>query len=473
MHVLFVTSEVAGIFKLGGLADVSLSLPIALARAGVKVTIALPFYRSIGISDVKGVGEMAVDYGKERELVFIFSKQSHVKNLTLLLFRHPRLNDYHSKSIEETFAFFSKVVSTFYFYNLQLSEDPVDIVHCHDWHTALVPMLIGESNKLHKNETLQSQKVRSVFTIHNLLYQGVVKESIAEDLHAPRALFHELSGSHRGKFSMLREGLEYADCISTVSPTYAKEIVAMSHQDAIGDVLERRKHAVIGILNGIDIDLWNPVHDAALPHTYTIHTVFSEKPKLKKLLQREVGLPETDVPLFSFVGRIEPRQKGIDIVIESLRKLGGMSKFQAVFLGTGDAKSVRELRKLAREHKKNIAFVHAFDEVLARRMYAGSDAFLVPSKFEPCGLTQMIAMRYGTVPVVRATGGLVDSVRDGENGIVFGPYSAHALSEAILRVCALRESAPSVWKRLILAGMHEDFSWDKSARAYISLYKKL
>jgi starch synthase len=473
MHVLFVTSEVAGIFKLGGLADVSLSLPVALARAGIKVTIALPFYRSIGISDVKGVGEMAVDYGKERELVFLFSKQSHVNNLTLLLFRHPKLNDYHSDTIEETFAFFSKAVSTFYFYNLQKSEDPIDIVHCHDWHTALVPLLIGESNKLMKNETLQSQKVRSIFTIHNLLYQGVVRESIADDLHAPRALFHKLTGSHHEKISMLREGLEYADYISTVSPTYAKEIVATAHQDAIGDVLERRKHSVVGILNGIDVDLWNPASDAALPHTYTVHTVFSEKPKLKRILQREVGLPELDVPLFSFVGRIEPRQKGIDIVIESLHTLAKATSFQAVFLGTGDPKSVRELRALARANNKKIAFIHAFDEVLARRMYAGSDAFLVPSKFEPCGLTQMIAMRYGTIPIVRATGGLVDSVHDGENGFVFTPYSAHALSEAILRALAMKESAPATWKRIMLAGMHEDFSWEKSAKAYISLYKKL
>ncbi|RPJ04989.1 MAG: glycogen synthase, partial [Spirochaetaceae bacterium] len=414
-----------------------------------------------------------VDYNGQREIVFIFSKQATQKNMTLLLFRHPRLFDYHASSIEETFAFFSKVISTFYFYDLQLSEHPINIVHCHDWHTALVPLLIGESNKLNRQETMQSQKVKTIFTIHNLLYQGVEKESIIERIGAPRVLFHPLGGARKGKISFLREGLEYADCISTVSPTYAKEIVETVHQDAIGDVLKRRRHAVVGILNGIDVHLWNPSHDAALPHRYDGQSVFTEKPKLKRLLQREVGLPQKDVPLFSFVGRIEPRQKGIDIVLEALAVLARTKALQAVFLGTGDPKSVKSLRALARAYKKKIAFVHAFDEVLARRMYAGADAFLVPSKFEPCGLTQMIAMRYGTVPIVRKTGGLADTVVDGVNGIVFGPYSAHALAGAILRACELRKSAPQIWKRMITAGMKEDFSWDRSAREYISLYKRL
>ena len=473
MHILFVTSEVAGIFKLGGLADVSLSLPLALGRAGVHVTIVLPFYRCIDVEGAHGVGELAVNYDGKRELVFIFSKRSAQKNVTLLLFRHPRLNDYHGDSIEETFAFFSSVISTFYLYSLTKSEIPIDVVHCHDWHTALVPLLIGESNKSMGHETMQSKKIKTLFTIHNLLYQGVVDDGIIDRLNAPGELFHPLQGSRKGKISFLREGLEYADRVSTVSPTYAREIVEMSHHDAIGDVLRRRRNVVSGILNGIDTGIWNPESDAALPHRYDTKSVFTEKPLLKRMLQREIGLPQENVPLFSFVGRIEPRQKGIDIVIESFKKLARTIALQAVFLGTGDPKTVKSLRALARTYKKKIAFIHAFDEVLARRMYAGADAFLVPSKFEPCGLTQMIAMRYGTVPVVRATGGLADSVVDGVNGIVFGPYSAHALSEAILRVCALRESAPGSWKRLVAAGMHEDFSWDKSARAYISLYKKL
>jgi starch synthase len=473
MHVLFVTSELAGVFKLGGLADVSLSLPLALARAGVHVTIALPFYRTISISDVSGVGELAVDFKGKREIVFIFSKQSTQKNMTLLLFRHPYLNDYHATPIEQTFAFFCKVISTFYFYNLQVSKDAIQIVHCHDWHTALVPMLIGESNKLRKSETMQSKNVKTIVTIHNLLYQGVAKVSIADDLNAPRALFHQLKGIRKGKISFLREGLEYADCISTVSPSYAREIVASSHQDAIGDVLSRRHRAMVGILNGINMNLWNPAHDAALPHHYDLRSVFSEKPKLKKLLQREAGLPTEDVPLVSFIGRIEPRQKGIDIAMEALRTLARGVPIQAVFLGTGNPKSVRSLRALARRYKKKIAFIHAFDEVLARRIYAGSDMLLVPSRFEPCGLIQMIAMRYGTVPIVRATGGLADTVHPGKNGFTFGPYSAHALSEAILRALGVRESAPATWRRIIETGMHEDFSWDKSAKEYIRLYRKL
>ncbi len=472
MQVLFVTSELAGVFKLGGLADVSSSLPIALARLGVEVTIALPFYRTIDISGAKGVGELAVDFAGKRELVFIFSKQSDHKNITLLLFRHPKLEDYHAKPVEETFAFYSRVISTFYSYSVNLSKQ-IDIVHCHDWHTALIPMLIGEQNKLlHAKETIQSKQVKTVITIHNLLYQGVVDEHIADYVNAPRNQFHQLEGKRKGKVSLFREGLEYADYITTVSPTYAKEIIEESHHDALGDVLKRRRESVTGILNGIDTRLWNPLTDAALPHRYDASSIFTVKPQLSKLLQKEVGLPESAVPVFGFVGRIEPRQKGIDIVLEALKKLLPTLSMQAVFLGTGEPKSVALLKKLAKEHPQKVAFIHAFDEVLARRIYAGSDALLVPSKFEPCGLTQMIAMRYGTVPVVRATGGLADSVKDGINGIVFGPYSGYALAQAIERTSTLWADT-SIWKKLVTAGMREDFSWDKSARQYLALYTKL
>ena len=474
MHILFVTSEVAGIFKIGGLADVSLSLPLALAAKGIHVTVALPFYTDIDAGEVKGAGELAVDFAGKREIVFIFEKQLGKTGGTLLLFRHPRLLDYHAAPIEETFAFYSTVISTFYLHGSHLSKYPVDVVHCNDWHTGLVPLLIGENNKIrHTKETLQSEGAKTIITIHNLLYQGVAGVNMIKYLNAVSGLFHVKEGSHGGSISFLREAFEYADAITTVSPTYAKEIVQKSHHDALGDVLQRRRGNIAGILNGIDEAAWDPKKDPAIHQSYDRATVLAVKPKLKAQLQKEVGLSGEDVPVFGFVGRIEPRQKGIDIVIEALNELLRSTPMQVVILGTGEPESVRALMHVAREHKDKLSFVHAFDDGVARRIYAGADVLLVPSKFEPCGLTQMIAMRYGTIPLVRSTGGLADTVTDGVTGFVFDEYSGRALSGAIERAHALWFSDRPAWHALMHTVMRQDFSWDRSAGEYIALYKRL
>ncbi len=464
MHILFVTSEVAGIFKLGGLADVSYSLPLALAREGLTVTVALPFYSSIDVTGARGVGELAVDFAGKREIVFLFSKPLGADGGTLLLFRHPRLNDYKKSTIQETFAFFSKAVSTFYTYGTHLVKEPIEIVHCNDWHTALVPLLIGEQNKFQKKQTLQSGQTKTIITIHNLLYQGVVRDSIIDYLDAPRGLFHMIKNRRNTRISFLREGLEYADIVTTVSPTYAKEIVAVAHRDGIGDVLTRRRDKVVGIVNGIDTKMWNPPFNQSTANTAKQH--------LKKALQMEVGLPIELVPVLGFIGRIEPRQKGIELILEAAQKLLDDHAFQIVILGTGDKKTAEAVSLLAKAHKNHISFINAFDEGLAKRIYAGCDMLLVPSKFEPCGLTQMIAMRYGTVPIVRATGGLADTVTDGETGFVFTGYNAKSLSSGIMRAYTTWQDTVA-WHKMVSSCMDQDFSWDRSAKKYIELYKKL
>jgi starch synthase len=462
MHILFVTTEVAGIFKIGGLADVSLSLPVALSKEGVHVTVTLPFYTSISPSGIKGVGELAVDFAGKREIVFLFEKKLETEGPRLLLFRHPRLNDYHAHPMSDTFAFYSKVISTFYQYSSLVSKMPFDIVHCHDWHTAVIPLLLGEVNKVHhQKETLQSKSVKTIVTIHNLLYHGVAQDSIIADLSAPRDVFH----INDKKVSFLREGFEYADCITTVSPTYAMEIISAAHHDSIGDVLQRRKDRVTGILNGIDPELWKP--------SFTSHTAATIKPKLKSALQKEVGLPPEAVPLYGFVGRIEPHQKGIDIVIGALEALLDQTPMQVVILGTGEETSERLLSELSKKHKSKLAFINAFDEKQAIRIYAASDILLVPSKFEPCGLTQMIAMRYGTIPLVRKTGGLADSVHDGVTGLVFDGYSVSDLTEAIKRAQKIWLGDSESWQKLMQNVMKEDFSWGKSAKEYLELYSNL
>ena len=472
MHILFVTSEVAGIFKLGGLADVSLSLPLQLVREGVTVTVALPFYSTIDVTGVSGVGELAVDFAGKREIVMVFTKPLGPEGGTLLLFRHSKLNDYKNSPIQETFAFFSKAVSTFYTYGMHLVKSPIDIVHCNDWHTALVPLLIGEQSKLMKKQTLQSHQVKTIITIHNLMYQGVYNDTIIEQLNAPRDLFHFIGNSHNPRISFLREGLEYADVVTTVSPTYAKEIVKTSHHDSIGDVLVKRRNSVVGIINGIDTQSWNPETDSFLSETFSKSSVFTVKPKLKKALQREVGLLAENLPVLGFIGRIEPRQKGIELILEAVEDLLKDHEFQVVILGTGDKKTAQSVLTLEKAHKNRISFINTFDEGLAHRIYAGSDMLLVPSKFEPCGLTQMIAMGYGTVPIVRNTGGLADTVADATTGFVFDQYSAKGLSSGILRALAALK-AESVWKRLVSSCMDQDFSWERSAKKYIKLYDQL
>jgi starch synthase len=473
MHILFVTSEVAGIFKIGGLADVSLSLPLALERSGISVTVTLPFYKKISTSGVRGAGQLAVDFKGKREIVFIFSRPLDHTGGTLLLFRHPLLDDYHAAPIEETFAFYSKVISTFYLYGSHLLEKPVDIVHCHDWHAALVPLLIGEESKVHaRKETIQSTKISTIITIHNLLYQGVAGIEVSDYLNAPRSLFHIVRRGTHPRISFLREGLEYADMVTTVSETYAGEIAGRATIGAIGDVLHRRKDKVRGILNGIDTRLWDPASDRALPHTFTPRTVFTVKPRLKGLLQKEVGLPQVPVPVFGFIGRLEPRQKGIEIILEAMDLLFPNQPLQIVILGTGSKKAMETISVYAKKYHRTFAFLPKFDENIARRIYAGSDILLVPSKFEPCGLTQMIAMRYGTVPLVRATGGLLDSVKDGKTGFVFDRYRGITLSQTILRALTAWQNTGD-FRGLIKNCMDEDFSWEESAGRYGTLYRSL
>jgi len=472
MHVLFVTSEVAGLFKIGGLADVSDALPKALSELGVTVTVALPFYASIDIKGCTGVGELSVDYAGDRETVELFTYPI-ADRASVLLFRHHRLLDYHKAPIEETFAFFSKAVATFFMENAVAGNNPIDIVHCNDWHTAVVPTLIGESNKtLHGSGTVQSGGVKTVITIHNLMYQGVVDVCVIDHLGAPRGIFHIVKKGTKERVSLLRSGLECADVITTVSPAYAKEITLQKHRDSLGDVFARRKDKVVGILNGIDTRSWDPSRDASLAQTYNASAVFEGKTMMKRVLRQATGLPGGPVPVFGFVGRIEPRQKGIDLVMKAIGQFHPDGKYQIVILGTGEKHTETELANMVKQFPLSVAFVNGFNETLARKIYAGSDMFLVPSKFEPCGLTQMIAMRYGTVPVVRKTGGLADTVDDDKTGFVFTSYSPRSLVDAMKRAIHAWET-PNVWKVIVHRGMEADFSWKRSAGLYVDLYKSL
>lgn len=473
MRVLFVTSEVAGLYKLGGLGDVSRSLPVALCRLRVDVRVAMPYYKKIQLASVRCVGQIAVDFDGKRELVFIFVSVIPETSVPVYLFRHPKLDDYHEGDIVEKFAFFSSAVARAIEYAPSTFGGRPDIVHCHDWHTALVPLLLGERNKLRREEeTLESIRTKTIITIHNLLYQGPAPVALIKKLHLPKSIFHILETKKGRTIKLFREGIEHADVISTVSPTYAKEMLTGDYGQHINDVLARRKADVVGILNGINGEIWDPLHDRSISVGYGKGDVGTGKAANKEYLQKILTLPIAKMPLVGFVGRLEVRQKGIDILIAALAHLlpDGV---QVVILGTGPKKVKQTLAAFAKKYPEHFKFVPTFDERLARRIYAGADVLVVPSKFEPCGLTQMIAMRYGTIPLVRQTGGLADSVEDGKTGFVFKQYNETALLGKLKEAITLWNSDPKKWSRMVLRCMQKDFSWVASAKKYKALYRRL
>ena len=498
MKVLFVTSEVATIYKLGGLGDVSYALPAALKRLGVDIQIALPYYSRINpnrfssgksarvkLKGAKCVGPLAVSFAGRRELVFIFRVILGHTKVPLLLFRHPILNEYKGEPPLDSvtrFAFFSKAVAT-YCVSEAMGGSRFDIIHCNDWHTALIPLLLGESPKVffrdtnhHQNqfekETLSSGTLHSILTIHNPVFQGTTGIALIGKLSLDKRQIHELFDGGDRYVNVLREGLEYADVITTVSPTYAREMLTTNYGPHVTAVLRKRRDHVLGILNGIDETEWNPAKDMALPLRYTVKTVGMAKTTLKKHIQELFRLPQENLPLFGFVGRLDKRQKGLDILLEAVEIYCRKHRIQFVMLGTGVPSVVRMIETVKKNYRDSFAFVHTFDENLARRIYAGADILLVPSKYEPCGLTQMIAMRYGTIPLVRKTGGLADTVEDGKTGFVFEKYQASALVTAMERAIAAWQE-PRRWAGMIKTAMRQDFSWRRSAREYLGVYRKL
>lgn len=473
MRVLFVTSEVAGLYKRGGLADVSYSLPEALSKRGIDIAVALPYFEKIRSVRPTCIGQLAVDYDRRRELIFVFQTALLGTDVPVFLFRHPLFSHYDGPYIVERFAFFSKVVTQWINYIGLAGKGSFDIVHCNDWHTALIPLLLGENRKIGKSvKTLESQAVHTILSIHNHLYAGETGIGITLKLGGlSKHLFHHFTTPLGRAVRLLEEGLEYADMVTTVSPTYAKELMAGLHGVRFQEITKRRKSPIVGIVNGLDAGLWDPSHDSALPVKYTRQTVRAGKREVKRLLQKAVRLPRADVPLFGFVGRLESRQKGIDLIAHAVSILPP-ENYQLVLLGTGQKKMVTLFSELASNHP-NISFVHTFDERLARRIYAGSDVMLVPSKYEPCGLTQLIAMGYGTVPLVRNTGGLADTVVDGKTGFVFDRYTRRALADAMQRAITLYEQDQVKFELMMRADMAQDFSWKHQVKEYIALYKRL
>ncbi|HET8570239.1 MAG TPA: glycogen/starch synthase [Candidatus Limnocylindria bacterium] len=455
MRIAFAAAEVAPFMKVGGLADVAGSLPQALAAAGHEVTVYMPLH--LGIDRAKhGIpedGELrSVAYGRARARVSYPSIQSDGVRTVFVRSdkRIGRDKAYGYPDDNKRYAFWCRAVAE------HIAAGPApDVVHAHDWHAGLLMQLICDD-------------APTVFTIHNLAYQGKTSIDVMDVIGLRRT---RLIAEQRGELNPMARGIINADVVSTVSERYAQEILTPEFGEGLQDLLRERKRDLFGIVNGIDTRLFDPATDRHIAATYSASDP-SPKAANKAALQKEAGLAvDPKAPLVGMVGRLV-EQKGIDILTAAAPGIFAAGA-QMVVLGAGDASYEEKWKRFAREHKGRLHLVLGFDAALAQRIYAGTDMFVMPSRFEPCGLGQLISFRYGTVPVVHSVGGLRDTVRDADaergNGFSFEPYTADALLETVKRAIRAYRDAPR-WDALRARGMREDHSWGASAKKYEQLY---
>ncbi|HEX2036928.1 MAG TPA: glycogen synthase [Chloroflexota bacterium] len=474
MRILYLSVEVEPFAKTGGLGDVGGALPKALARQGADVRVCLPKYGGIQESLLEPaplIPELQVPVGDRLEPVVIRQSRSEVAGVPVYLVQSAHYFDrpslYGHVDDGERFIAYARAA-------LELCRTlgwQPDIVHCHDWHTAIVPNWL---QTIYRDDPFFADTA-TVYTIHNLAYQGIF------DFHylwlagiAEHGFLYPKIAELAHVVDLMGRGILFADVITTVSEQYAQEILTPEFGERLDPLLRERRDRLFGILNGIDEDVLDPRSDPHLRVNFSVETL-DRRALGKRDLQQEAGLPvEPRTPLLGMVGRLSD-QKGLDILLgvaEALLR----QPLQLVILGTGDPHYQEALRRLAEAHPSKVAAFLTFDTPLAQRIYAGSDIFLMPSRYEPCGLGQMIAMRYGSVPVVRATGGLATTVADWDphtgtgTGFRFQRYDSMDLFAAVIRATETYKY-PEVWRRLQRAGMQSDFSWRRSAGQYMEVYR--
>lgn len=470
MNVVFVTPELSPFAKVGGLADVTASLPRALRELGVSITIVLPLYGGIRrdrLRPVEAAVELEFDGRARKALIH----RSELGGVPVFFLESDEYFSSRSVYGDENgdfadnafrFAFFSRAALE----AIDVLELDPGVVHVHDWPTALVPVY---------QRALGMERRPVVLTVHNLAYQGVFPPEWLPRLGIPGEFFGVEGLEFYGKINFLKGGLTSADFVTTVSPTYASEIQTAELGAGLDGVIRARNGVVTGIRNGIDPTDWNPAADRALVAPYRPGEL-EGKEKNKLALQAELGLEvSAGTPLVGVIGRLD-RQKGFDLLLEVAPRLVAEGA-QLVVLGSGDRELLRAFERLARAHPRAVAARSGFQDELGRRIYAGSDLFAMPSRYEPCGLGQLIALRYGTIPVVRATGGLADTIRDLDfdrkrgNGFVFREFEPRALLSALGRALACYRDEKA-WKGFVKRAMRADFSWGESAKSYASLYRR-
>ncbi len=486
LNILFVSSEVDPFAKTGGLADVSSALPKAIKELGHEIRIMMPRYRFISerrfkLHDIIRLKDISIPIGGNHEIGYV--KSSFISNLKEKVqvyfldnenyfgrdgvYQSPTTKkDY--KDNDERFIFFCRgVLETL----RRLGWQP-DIIHCNDWQTGLIPAYmktIFSSDPFFKN-------VKTVFTIHNMAYQGAFPQESFVKSGLPKELFRPEGVEAYGKFNFLKTALYYADSITTVSEKYAEEICTSPEYGAgLNGLLSERRKELRGILNGIDYQLWNPLTDQYVYRKYDAKSIEAKADNKRALMtQFNMTFDETK-PLIGAICRLV-EQKGFDLVLEILEDMLKLD-VQFVMLGSGEKDYEKKFEAIQKRHPKQMGVFFGFNDELAHLIEAGSDMFVMPSKYEPCGLNQMYSMRYGTIPIVRATGGLDDTVEDYSGGgkgtgFKFEKFESKELLKAIQRALKVFHQ-PEEWKKLMRNGMQKDFSWEHSAKKYINLYKDL
>jgi len=483
MRVLEIASEAVPFAKTGGLADVVGALPEALVGLGCDVTLVVPAYaealgKGLPIEPAGIEFDVPIGTGSRRARILRCRREGQRADAYLIanddLFDRPTLyggaSDYPDNA--ERFIFFSRAA-------MELAcrlGGPWDILHCHDWQTGLVPAyrrLLYGSNPAVAN-------ARTVMTIHNMAYQGLFWhwDMLLTGIDWSHFTWQEME--FYSQLNLLKTGIVFADAVTTVSPTYAKEIQATPGGCGLEGLLAARRDSLAGIVNGIDTSLWNPAADPLLPQGFGEADAEEGKYAARVALAARLGHAAPDArPLVAFVGRLV-EQKGITLILEAIKKLAGTGRVHFMVLGTGGRDEEHALRQVAAAFPGTVDVVIGFEEGLAHLVQAAADITLVPSLFEPCGLTQLYAQRYGSIPVVRATGGLVDTVvdatpetiRDGSaTGFVFKGFDAAGLEHALGRALAAYDDKP-VWKRLVGNAMRQDWSWRASGREYVQLFER-
>lgn len=480
MRILFASSEAHPLIKTGGLADVCGSLPPALKRLRHDVRLILPAYPAARAAAGKTTPVAEIHLPGWDAPVRILEGLLPKTRVTLYLVDSPlhfdRAGDPYRASDGRDwqdnplrFGLFARAIVKLALDQAGLDWKP-QILHCNDWQTGLAPALLSQ----------YPERPATVFTIHNLSYQGLFPAHILEDLILPPEFWNLHGLEFHGQLSFIKGGLVFADRLTTVSPTYAREIQTAQFGQGLDGLLNARARDLQGILNGADYRHWDPARDKLIPARYDADHL-EGKAACKQALQEALGLePDPAIPLLGHVGRMVP-QKGMDLILEACEPLLTSGQVQLAILGSGDRGLEARAQGLAARHAGRMGLRIGYDEALAHRIEAGADLFLMPSRFEPCGLNQIYSLRYGTIPVVRRTGGLADTVVDADalhlaegtaTGLVFDAPTAEALGEAIARGLALH-AEPETWRGLMRRGMAMDFSWERSARAYQDLYREL
>jgi len=473
MHVVMLASEARPFASTGGLGDALAGLPRALVAEGVRVTVCLPAHRS-ALRSARGLTALArvqAPLGSRTEPAEILEARGGV--VPTVLVRADRWFDrdapYGHADDAERWTVFARAALEW----LRAAGPRPDVLHLHDWPAAIAAAFLRQGDAVYP----ELAHCRTLLTIHNLAHQGRFPAAVWPALNLDPRLFVSEALEFHGDVSFLKAGIVFADRVTTVSPRYAREMLTPEFGEGLDGLLRSRPRPPLGILNGIDHALWNPATDPYLPARFNPIDL-EGKARCKWVLQRELGLAARREPaLVAMVTRLVP-QKGVDLVPEALGPLLAEGAVQLVVLGNGDARWEDALRTLAAEHRSRVAVRIGYHEGMAHRIQAGADVLLMPSRFEPCGLAQLYALRYGTVPVVRAVGGLDDTVTEFDpetrtgTGITFVRADAAALAAAVRRALTIRRD-PALWRRLRLNAMTQDHSWARAAREYAHVYYEL